>query len=129
MSPVVRPPGQATIIMRLSFLVSGISAAAAVFLTERGAAQVSGISAASAQPIDTPVAESNVRYFMRGVGTQDFNALATSPIALYVDDVHLGGTIANSVNFELTSISPTHLRDQRHHRASEPRCLMSTGLA
>jgi len=33
------------------------------------------------------------------VGTQDFNTLATSPIALYIDDVYLGSTIANSVNF------------------------------
>jgi iron complex outermembrane recepter protein len=49
--------------------------------------------------IDAPVADSNVRYFIRGVGTQDFNTLATSPIALYVDDVYLGTTIANSVNF------------------------------
>lgn len=48
--------------------------------------------------IDAPVADSNVRYFLRGVGTQDFNTLATSPIALYVDDVYLGSTIANSVN-------------------------------
>jgi iron complex outermembrane receptor protein len=49
--------------------------------------------------IDAPVADSNVRYFIRGVGTQDFNTLATSPIALYIDDVYLGSTIANSVNF------------------------------
>ena len=49
--------------------------------------------------IDAPVADSNVRYFIRGVGTQDFNTLATSPIALYIDDVYLGTTIANSVNF------------------------------
>jgi iron complex outermembrane receptor protein len=48
--------------------------------------------------IDAPVADSNVRYFIRGVGTQDFNTLATSPIALYIDDVYLGSTIANSVN-------------------------------
>jgi iron complex outermembrane recepter protein len=48
--------------------------------------------------IDAPTADSNVRYFLRGVGTQDFNTLATSPIALYVDDVYLGSTIANSVN-------------------------------
>ncbi|MBV9316971.1 MAG: TonB-dependent receptor [Gammaproteobacteria bacterium] len=49
--------------------------------------------------VDAPVADSNVRYFIRGVGTQDFNTLATSPIALYIDDVYLGSTIANSVNF------------------------------
>jgi iron complex outermembrane recepter protein len=49
--------------------------------------------------IDAPTADSNIRYFIRGVGTQDFNTLATSPIALYVDDVYLGSTIANSVNF------------------------------
>ena len=49
--------------------------------------------------IDAPVADSNVRYFIRGVGTQDFNTLATSPVALYIDDVYLGSTIANSVNF------------------------------
>jgi len=49
--------------------------------------------------IDAPVADSNVRYFLRGVGTQDFSTLATSPIALYIDDVYLGSTIANSVNF------------------------------
>src|SRR5262249_48204083 len=49
--------------------------------------------------IDAPVADSNVRYFIRGVGTQDLNTLATSPIALYIDDVYLGSTIANSVNF------------------------------
>jgi len=48
--------------------------------------------------IDVPTADSNVRYFIRGVGTQDFNTLATSPIALYIDDVFLGSTIANSVN-------------------------------
>ena len=48
--------------------------------------------------IDAPTADSNVRYFIRGVGTQDFNSLATSPIALYSDDVYLGSTIANSVN-------------------------------
>jgi iron complex outermembrane receptor protein len=48
--------------------------------------------------IDAPVADSNVRYFLRGVGTQDFSTLATSPIALYIDDVYLGSTIANSVN-------------------------------
>jgi iron complex outermembrane receptor protein len=48
--------------------------------------------------IDAPTADSNVRYFIRGVGTQDFNTLATSPIALYLDDVYLGTTIANSVN-------------------------------
>jgi iron complex outermembrane recepter protein len=48
--------------------------------------------------IDAPAADSNVRYFLRGVGTQDFNTLSTSPIALYVDDVYLGSTIANSVN-------------------------------
>ena len=40
--------------------------------------------------IDAPVADSNARYFLRGVGTQDFNALATSPIALSIDDVYLG---------------------------------------
>ena len=40
--------------------------------------------------IDAPVADSNVRYFIRGVGTQDFNTLATSPIALYIDDVIWG---------------------------------------
>jgi iron complex outermembrane recepter protein len=48
--------------------------------------------------IDAPVADSNIRYFIRGVGTQDFNTLATSPIALYIDDVYLGSTIANSVD-------------------------------
>ena len=48
--------------------------------------------------IDAPTADSTVRYFIRGVGTQDFNTLATSPIALYIDDVYLGSTIANSVN-------------------------------
>jgi len=48
--------------------------------------------------IDAPTGDSTVRYFLRGVGTQDFNTLATSPIALYVDDVYLGSTIANSVN-------------------------------
>ena len=48
--------------------------------------------------IDAPTADSNVRYFIRGVGTQDFNTLATSPIALYIDDVYVGTTIANSVN-------------------------------
>jgi iron complex outermembrane receptor protein len=48
--------------------------------------------------IDAPVADSNVRYFIRGVGTQDFNTLGTSPIALYIDDVYLGSTLANSVN-------------------------------
>src|SRR5215469_17527850 len=40
--------------------------------------------------IDAPTGDSTVRYFLRGVGTQDFNTLATSPIALYVDDVYLG---------------------------------------
>lgn len=55
--------------------------------------------------IDAPVADSNVRYFIRGVGTQDFNTLATSPIALYLDDVFLGSTIANSVNvFDLQRV-------------------------
>jgi iron complex outermembrane receptor protein len=48
--------------------------------------------------IDAPTAESTVRYFIRGVGTQDFGTLATSPIALYIDDVYLGSTIANSVS-------------------------------
>ena len=48
--------------------------------------------------IDAPTADSSVRYFIRGVGTQDFNTLAASPIALYNDDVYLGSTIANSVN-------------------------------
>ena len=151
MSSVVRMPGQAAIIMRPSLLVSGFAAGAALFLAERGAAQVSGVSGASAQlapaleevivtaekraeniqtvpvsivafsadglrqlgmtegfdlanqvpnmNIDAPVADSNARYFIRGVGTQDFNTLATSPIALYIDDVYLGSTIANSVNF------------------------------
>src|SRR5579862_4836244 len=47
---------------------------------------------------DRPVGDSAVRYFIRGVGTQDFNTLATSPIAVYQDDVYLGSTIANSVN-------------------------------
>jgi iron complex outermembrane receptor protein len=61
--------------------------------------------------IDAPSADSNVRYFLRGVGTQDFNTLAMSPIALYVDDVYLGSTIANSVNS-----TPAHLRDQRQHQ-------------
>jgi TonB-dependent Receptor Plug Domain len=142
---------QAAIIMRPSRLVSVIAAAAALLPAERGAAQDSGVPAASAQPaqgleevivtaqkrpeniqtvpvsivafsaeglrqlgmmegfdlanqvpnmnIDAPVADSNVRYFICRVGTQDFNTLATSPIALYIDDVYLGSTIANSVNF------------------------------
>jgi outer membrane receptor protein involved in Fe transport len=140
---------QAAIIMRPSRLVSVIAAAAALLPAERGAAQDSGVPAASAQPaqgleevivtaqkrpeniqtvpvsivafsaeglrqlgmmegfdlanqvpnmnIDAPVSDSNVRYFIRGVGTQDFNTLATSPIALYIDDVYLGSTIANSL--------------------------------
>jgi iron complex outermembrane receptor protein len=48
--------------------------------------------------IDRSTGDSNVRYFVRGVGTQDFNTLSTSPIALYSDDVYLGSTIANSVD-------------------------------
>jgi len=48
--------------------------------------------------IDRPVGDSAVRYFLRGVGTQDFNTLATSPIAVYLDDVFLGSTLGNSVN-------------------------------
>lgn len=39
---------------------------------------------------DSPDADSTVRYFLRGVGAQDFNTLASSLIALYVDDVYLG---------------------------------------
>jgi len=48
--------------------------------------------------IDRPTGDSAVRYFIRGVGTQDFNTLATSPIAVYLDEVYLGSTVANSVN-------------------------------
>jgi iron complex outermembrane receptor protein len=48
--------------------------------------------------VDRPVGDSAVRYFIRGVGTQDFSTLATSPVAVYLDDVYLGSTIANSVN-------------------------------
>lgn len=48
--------------------------------------------------IDRPVGDSAVRYFIRGVGTQDFTTLATSPIAVYLDEVYLGTTLANSVN-------------------------------
>jgi iron complex outermembrane receptor protein len=48
--------------------------------------------------IDRAYGDATVRYFIRGVGTQDFNPLATSPIALYIDDVYLGSNMANSVN-------------------------------
>ena len=48
--------------------------------------------------VDRPAGDSAVRYFIRGVGTQDFNTLATSPIAVYQDEVFLGSTIANSVS-------------------------------
>ena len=151
MSPVVLTPEQAAIIMKPALLVSGLAAGASLFLADRAAGQVPGVSAGSAQPapgleevivtaekrpeniqtvpiaivafsaddlrqlgmregfdlanqvpnmnVDAPVADSNVRYFIRGVGTQDFNTLATSPIALYIDEVYLGSTIANSVNF------------------------------
>jgi iron complex outermembrane receptor protein len=68
----------------------------------RQAGMTEGFDLANQVPnmnIDAPTADSNVRYFIRGVGTQDFNSLATSPIALYVDDVYLGSTIGNSVDF------------------------------
>jgi iron complex outermembrane recepter protein len=76
-----------------------IAAFSAEELTQLGTTE--GFDLANQVPnmnIDRPAGDSVVRYFICGLGTLDFTTLATSPIAVYLDEVYLGSTLVNSVN-------------------------------